>query len=375
MRTRRATATVAHVVPSMDIGGMETVIANLAGEIDRNRFRLVVLCLKHAGAIGLELREQGLPVRRIHPMVKGLSFLYPGALVSALRKEGARIVHAHTGCWHKAAVAARISGAKGMVYTEHGRRVPDSRNLMRMDRMAARITDRVVPVSISLFEYMNSVVGIPSRKLRLIENGIDTLRFNTISKSLEITRELGLTSEHVVLGSVGRLSPVKDQQTLIRAFHQAHRNRSNLRLILVGDGEERAALERLVAELGLQESVRLLGSRRDVRAILSTFDVFVSASISEGTSMTLLEAMASGKPVVATDVGGNGNVVIPGRTGLLVEPGEPEKLASAVLYIAANQRLRNEMGRNARRVVQDRFDVARMAREYEHLYDELIGDS
>ena len=163
---------------------------------------------------------------------------------------------------------------------------------------------------------------INSIKIHKIENGIDTRYFSPIPKNKNLLNELKISENHFIIGNIARLAPVKDHVTLIKTFDIARKIYPNMRLVIVSDGPEKSNLEALINELNLSENVMLLGFRRDIREMFSIVDMFVLSSISEGTSITILEAMAAGKPVIATNVGGTPNLVEDGKTGFLVSPSE-----------------------------------------------------
>jgi len=363
---------IAQVVLSLEIGGMETVIANIARNIDQDVFRLIVICLKKIGSIGHELQEEGFKVIQIKRMAKKISFLYPKRLVDTLRHEKVDIVHSHSGCWHKAAIAGKYSRVKGIIYTEHGRLVPDNNSVIMLDRIVSRLTDYIVPVSLDLSEYLKEVVRLNHGKIHRIENGIDTSKFYPREKNKELMEELRISEDVFIIGNIARLAPVKDHVTLIKAFDIARKTYPNMRLVIVGDGPEKSNLEALINELNLSENVMLLGFRRDIREMFSIVDMFVLSSISEGTSITILEAMAAGKPVIATNVGGTPNLVEDGKTGFLVSPSEPVLLGRKIIELINNKEIAKQMGLKARKVVQTNFSVERMTKKYVSLYLDLI---
>jgi len=364
--------TIAQVVLSLEIGGMETVIANIARNIDQDVFRLIVICLKKIGSIGHELQEEGFKVIQIKRMAKKISFLYPKRLVDTLRHEKVDIVHSHSGCWHKAAIAGKYSRVKGIIYTEHGRLVPDNNSVIMLDRIVSRLTDYIVPVSLDLSEYLKEIVRLDHGKIHRIENGINTEYYSPNDKDKKLLKELKISEETFVIGNIARLAPVKDHFTLVKAFAIARKSHPNMRLLIVGDGPKRSKLEKLISEMNLSQEVMLLGFRRDIKELLSILDVFVLSSISEGTSITILEAMASGKPVIATNVGGNSRIVIDGKTGFLVPPKQPVLLARKISELIENPKIAKKMGLHGRKVVQTNFSVERMTKKYVSLYLDLI---
>ena len=209
-------------------------------------------------------------------------------------------------------------------------------------------------------------------KISTIVNGIDIQQFRPRGKNKKLLQELGIDRSAFIVGNVARFSPVKDQETLIRAFNRAKETSRDMKLLLVGEGSEKVTLEKLIHAMNLSDCVFFLGFRSNINEILSLIDVFVLSSISEGTSMTLLEAMASGKPVIATNVGGNSKVVIDDITGFLVPAKNVEAIAEKITVLYANRKLREVMGFMGRDIVGKNFSLQEMIRQYEELYHELI---
>jgi sugar transferase (PEP-CTERM/EpsH1 system associated) len=352
---------VLHVILSLEIGGMEQVVSSLIQHLDQTRYTSVVACVEGLGPLALELQSKGIRVIKVSPMVPMVSFFFPSQLVQVIKGVNPDAVHVHSGCWHKAALAARLSGVKNIIYTEHGRIFPDSRAVVFLDWLYSPLTRHVVAVSDNLADYMCSAVGIAKSKISVIMNGIDVERF----RSARVRRVAG---EGLRVGIIARLAPVKDIATLVRAVAIVQRRHPNLLLVIVGDGPERNSLESLVQDLGLTSVVTFQGFRRDIPAVLEEIDIFTLSSLSEGTSITLLEAMASGKPVVVTDVGGNRAVVEQGVNGLLVPAAEPESLARALSALADDPRLCDSMALANIEKVTQHYSVQAMACHYEALY-------
>lgn len=363
--------TVAHVVLSLEIGGMETVIANIARNIDHDLYRLLIICVSTIGPIGYELRNKGIKVIQLPRMPRIISFLYPKVLIDILRAEKADILHCHSGCWYKAAIAGKFAGVKGIIYTEHGRQVPDYKSTIFFDRAVSKITDYVVPVSKNLSNYFKKIIKIDSRKIYEINNGIDTDYFSPQKKDKELLEKLGITDDALMIGNIARLAPVKDHIALIKAFALTEKHCPDIRLLIIGDGPERANLEKLVTELNLSNKITLLGFRRNIKGILSVLDLFILSSISEGISITILEAMACGKPVIATDVGGNSEIIAEGVSGFLVPPKDIKAMAEKITFFYDDRSVGKSIGRRAREYVIGNFSVQEMTLNYEKLYREL----
>jgi sugar transferase (PEP-CTERM/EpsH1 system associated) len=352
--------TVLHVILSLEIGGMEQVVSDLVQALDRKRFRPVVVCLEALGPIAEELKANGIMVIKLPPMIPKLSFLFPAPLIRVIKETGASVIHVHSGCWYKGAIAGRLAGVGKIIYTEHGRTFPDSKAVILMDRLVSRITSQVVAVSHDLANYLGEIVGVFPGKVSTILNGVDMNRFPVAGSSCG--------EREVRIGIIARLAPVKDVATLLRAMQIVTRDCPEVLLHVVGDGPERDRLELLAEELCISNKVQFFGFRRDIPKVLAGIDIFTLSSLSEGTSMTILEAMASGKPVVATRVGGNPALIEEGVNGFLVPAGQPAELAGALLRLARDGALRERLGANNRFRTAREYSIQAMVEQYERLY-------
>ncbi|WP_437278635.1 glycosyltransferase [Sorangium sp. So ce375] len=370
---------VAHVVLSLNVGGLERVVLRLLDRMARDRFAPVVCALEEPGALAEELARLGVPLVVI-PRGPGLDPGLPVRLAAWLRREGIRLVHTHNPGPHLygalaagfARAAALLGGAgPRVVHTKHGRNYPKEKRKVLVNRLAAALTDRVVAVSDDARAVALEVEHVDPAKVVTILNGVDTDVFRPGDAGAARAR-LGVPATGYHVGCVARLSPEKDHATLLDAFARLCAVRPDARLTLIGDGSERPALEAQAARLGLGGAVVFAGTRGDVAELLPAFDVFALASLTEGISLTLIEAAAAGLPIVATRVGGNPEIVLEGETGLLVPPGAPETLAAALEAVAVRGD-RAEMGLRGRARVMERFGLDRMARAYEDLYDEVLG--
>lgn len=213
--------------------------------------------------------------------------------------------------------------------------------------------------------------GLPS--VPYVLNGINTQAFNNITNKKEnLRRDLGLPITGQVVLHVGRFSQQKNHAVLIRSFHLLKQSRPDIHLWLVGEGRLRQSYERLVGELGLMDSVHFLGVRTDIPRIMAAADIFALSSDWEGIPLVVMEAMASGLPVVATSVGGVPELITPGVTGLLVPPGHPGKIAEAILRLLDDDGLRLAIGRASQKIARANFDQVVMARKYHQIYLDLL---
>lgn len=347
---------------------MERVLADIVIGCDPDRFESHVLCLQYLGRFA-----QGLDsVASLHvakPMGRG-SLLRPVALTRQIARLAPDVVHSHSGVWYKASVAARRAGVRRVVHTEHGRAKPDPVINRIVDGLAARRTDVVVAVSERLAQELPSALRISRDRITVIRNGIDISAYRPRPDVGEVRRELGLSPTTQVIGSIGRLEPIKGYDVMIEGFARLREMDAgrDVALVLAGNGSQRAELEKLVAARGLRGLVHLLGWRDDVHALQSTFQIFTMSSRSEGTSISLLEAMSAGLPPVVTDVGGNRGVLGPSLAHCLVPSGDPDALARRWAESLTDAGLRVRDAECARERVVTSFGRAAMAEAYERVY-------
>jgi sugar transferase (PEP-CTERM/EpsH1 system associated) len=285
------------------------------------------------------------------------------------------IVHTRNWTCIDAILGARLAGVRRVVHGEHGREAADPTGAnplrRRVRRALAPLVSRFVTVSQDLHRWLVDDVRVPAPKVQTIYNGVDTTRFAPGDRE-EARRALGIPLEAGVVGTVGRLDPVKDQAGLIRAVAGIQGQRPAM-LVIVGDGPLRGALDGLRYELGLGDRLRLLGERQDIPQILQALDCFALPSVGEGVSNAILEAMATGLPVVATRVGGNVELVRDGVTGRLVDVGQPEVLGRALAGYLGDPSLVRRHGAAARARAERDFGLARMLEGYGELYRSLMG--
>jgi sugar transferase (PEP-CTERM/EpsH1 system associated) len=364
---------IVHVVNSLEIGGLENGVVNLVNRIGP-RFRHVVVCLTTEGALRQRL-DSHVEVHTLHKH-RGHDVRAFLRLVALLRRIRPRIVHSRNWAAFDAVAAAYMARVPVVIHGEHGREIsdPEGQNRRRNGarRLCAPIIDRFVAVSDDLRRWLVERLHIAGSKVTTIHNGVDLGRFSH-QDQLESRVTVGIPASAQVIGTVGRLDPVKDQAGLIRAFARLASTRPQAMLVIAGDGPCRGELEALVVALGLERRVRLLGSRSDIPVVLGALDVFALPSIAEGISNTLLEAMATGLPVVATRVGGNPELVEDGRTGILVPVRDESALAAALDGYLDDGHLRTLHGKGARERVVQHFSLERMGHAYTELYTDLLA--
>lgn len=363
---------VLHVVLSTETGGMENIIYNLAVGHNNSRVKLKVLCLERIGGLSKNLAKLGIQEQLAGKMVPGISLIYPAGLIKLIKQSGCDIVHTHSGCWFKVAIAcAFIPGVK-MIYTDHGRFFPESKMRVFLDKMSIHFTDKVVAVGANLKNYLISKVKLPAKKVIQINNCIDSNRFFPAGNNEGIRKELGYAVDDVIIIIVARLAPVKNHRFLINTFKELSKKYPNAKLMIVGDGPLRNELEDLTAELQLGDKVNFMGDRNDVPKLLQAADFATLSSLSEGISLTILEAMSTGLPVVATAVGGNPSIITDGEDGYLADSGDLEAYSNCLEKLVDSCELRIEMGRKARETIVAKWSLNIMTKKYEELYAELV---
>jgi sugar transferase (PEP-CTERM/EpsH1 system associated) len=278
---------------------------------------------------------------------------------------------------------SKLAGVRRIIHAEHGRDSTDPQGnnpkYLRLRRWLAPLITRYVAVSPDLQRWLIDRVGIRPSGVVHIPNGIDVAKFKVAHGRRGPRKLLGdfAPPGTMLVGNVARLDKVKDHACLILAFKilcdQPGQTHDHCRLVIAGEGPQRGALEPQIAQLGLTEKVRLLGDRDDVPNLLAECDVFVLSSIAEGMPLTLLEAMAAGLPVITTNVGGTASVVVAGKTGILLPPSDPQKLADAIGVYVNDEKLRHQHGEAGYAHVVARFSLDKMMCAYETLYDQLLG--
>jgi sugar transferase (PEP-CTERM/EpsH1 system associated) len=369
---------IAHVLYRLDTGGMERVLVSVINHT-QSRYRHAVVCLEGFGALRQQVAD--VPCLALNKKL-GKDWGCYFRLWMTLRRLKPDLVHTYNFGALDAAPVARLAGVRRVLHAERGRTANDpngeSRKYRSLRRWLAPFIDRYLAVSGDLRDWLTEMVGIDPSRVVYIPNGIDAARYVVAPAKKQVRPLLGdfAPPDAIVIGTVGRPDPVKDQEGLISAFELLCESSpqfcERLRLVIAGEGPQRAALEARLAHLRLGNQVRLLGNRTDVPALLAEFDIFALSSIAEGMPGVLLEAMAAGLPVVATDVGGVGEVVSRGQTGLLVPARDIRALSSALGSYVSDEALRQQHGQAGRHCVETGFSLDGMLSAYTALYDVLL---
>jgi sugar transferase (PEP-CTERM/EpsH1 system associated) len=368
---------ICHVVYRFAVGGLENGVVNLINHLPANHWRHAVVSLTDIDtAFAARIRTPGVVLHAMHKR-PGQGFKLWPVLARLFKQMGPTIVHTRNLAALEAQLPAWWAGVSGRVHGEHGRDVEDMEGRSRkhqLMRLAYQpLVHQTIALGRELSEYCRLRVRIPPGRLHTIYNGVDTERFKPSPRGRVPIAGSPFNDPGLwVVGTVGRMQTVKAQPMLARAFAQALTGapdlRERLRLVLVGDGPLRAECETVLRDAGISDLAWFAGERADIPDVMRGLDCFVLPSLAEGISNTILEAMATGLPVIATSVGATPELVLPNSTGLLVDPGHAGALADALVWLANNPTKARELGQSGARRVAEDFSLARMVCDYESVY-------
>jgi sugar transferase (PEP-CTERM/EpsH1 system associated) len=370
---------VAHVVYRFDVGGLENGVVNLINYMPSDTYRHVVISLTEITDFRRRIGRDDVQFFALKKAPGHSIWIYP-QLFRLFRELRPVIVHSRNLAALEVAVPAWAAGVPVRIHGEHGRDVGDldgsNRKYQWLRRCYRPFVTHYIALSRDLEHYLTSRVGILPRKVSQIYNGVDTLRFSPAETRQPIAGCPFSDPMCCLIGTVGRMQVVKNQTALAEAFIRVLKTfpqlAASLRLVMIGNGPLRAQAQALLEQAGVAELAWLPGERDDVAEILRGLDCFVLPSLAEGVSNTILEAMASALPVIATDVGGNGELVESGRTGQLVEPADIDAMAQKIAAYAIDPRRARVAGAAGRAVVERRFSLEAMTQGYQDLYDRLL---
>ncbi len=372
---------VAHVIFRLDVGGLENGLVNLINRIPPQRFRHAIVSLTDHSAFRQRIQRDDVPVFSLNkpPGNSPVTLYKLWRLLKQLRPD---VVHTRNLAALEGTLPAALAGVPIRIHGEHGRDVEDldgsntRRQIVR--RLYKPFVHHYIAVSRDLESYLQQRIGVPHSRITQIYNGVDAERFHPAGERREEVPCAGFAGTgDFVIGTVGRMQDVKDPLTLARAFVRLVQTlpqaKRRLRLVMIGDGPLRERARVLLAEAGVEHCAWLPGERNDVPRMMRSFDLFVLPSLAEGISNTVLEAMASGLPVLATAVGGNPELLEPGVTGTLVPRNDPESMARAMRAYVESTELCRRQGSEARRTVERRFGMEDMVNAYMAVYDRLLA--
>jgi glycosyltransferase involved in cell wall biosynthesis len=357
---------LAYVIWSLGLGGAEQVVIRLAAGLDRRRFEPLICCLDERGPFAQQAEQAGIEVVAMGkrgPLDAGAAH----RLARLFRSRRIEVVHTHLwggNVWGRlAALWARVPK---VVTSEHNLDTWKKPHHFLIDRALAPATTRLVAVSRQVREFYEAN-GVGRGRWQVIHNGVDTGPAPARGRGAAF-RDLGLGPDAPVVALIGRLVPAKAPDVFLRAVALAAVRVPALQALVVGDGPQRSQLEGEAQRLGLAGRVLFTGVRKDVPQLLAGLDAVLFSSVREGLSLTMLESMAAGVPVIATEVGGTPELITHGRTGLLVPPGQPERLAQALVGLLEDPAAAAAIREAARKCVEERFSLSSMIEAHAELY-------
>lgn len=360
---------VMFLMTSMPVGGAETLLVNLIRRMDRTRFLPELCCLKSFGPLG-EVLAKEVPAfeHLIHHKFdffvwRRLARLFRQRRIDAVITVGA----GDKMFWGR--LAAWSSGTPVVMSAIHSTGWPDG--IGRLNRQLTLITDKFIGVAAPHGRHLIDVEGFPAHKVCVIPNGVDVERFHGNFDREKLRASLGIAPDAPVAGIVAALRPEKNHELLLQAAARVHQQIPAAQFLIVGDGPERPQLEQLTAKLGITGSVHFLGTRSDIPELLAALDVFVLTSHIEANPVSILEAMASCKPVVAPRVGSIADSVADGTTGYLCDAGQKDQFVARLVELLGNPVQASQMGAAGRQVVVDRWSLERMVEGYERQIEEI----
>lgn len=373
---------IAHIVHKFDTGGLENGVVNLINHMPADTFRHAVISLTEITDFRKRIHRRDVQFIALEKPSGHLLWIYP-QLYRLFRKLQPAIIHTRNLAALEATIPAWMAQVPGRIHGEHGRDVGDLNGTSRKHQWIRRIyspfVKQYIALSQDLAHYLTQAIGINEKRVTQIYNGVDATRFHPAPHPQNIPGCPFNRAEHWIIGTVGRMQTVKDQTNLAKAFVYAlHTNpelRDRLRLVMVGDGPLRRESLDILQAAGYAELAWLPGERNDMPEIMRGFDCFVLPSLAEGISNTILEAMATGLPIIATAVGGNVELVENGNNGRLVPNADPASLAKAIVALAEDPESAKALGHRSRKLVEDRYSLAGMVSSYQRIYEQALCSS
>lgn len=371
-RNNKEKINVIHLVEELTIGGLEKILTTIVLNLNKEKYNVSVWCLKEGGFFADELIKAGIEVKILH-IFTSRNPLSVYKVYKLFKSRKFDIIHTHA---YSAGTIGRISAflAGVPVIISHNQNIYDYYNKYYrfVEWFLSRVTDGIICVSDEVRKYTHEIQGIDSKRLVTIYNGIDTICAVHKKDTYDLRNELGIPRDNIVIGTIAQFSEKKGLGYLIRSASLLLERKKDVNFLLVGDGAIRGELKQLCLNLKMEGKVIFAGERRDIPEILSLIDIFVLPSIREGLPLALLEAMACGRPVIATNVGGVPEVIRDGINGILVRPKDPEALCCAMERLLHDEGEMAEMGGEGRKLCEKYFNSRVMVAKIENLYDTLV---
>jgi glycosyltransferase involved in cell wall biosynthesis len=358
-----------HLTYDMRIGGTEMVIKNLIEGTDSAIFDMSIFCIETPiGPWGIEMQNTGVPITAT---TRKLGF--DKSLIFAIRKHlkanNINIIHCHQYTPWVYGVLAALGTTTKVIFTEHGRFYPDSSTWKRklINPVLNLFSNQITAISKATKQALIEFENIPAKAIEVIYNGITPLKFDA-EKAKSLRKSLNIPENHMVLGTVARFDPIKNHTMMIKAFAQVLEQQPGCTLLIVGDGEERDNIEQCIKVLGLEKNVILVGYEPKPAEYIAIMDIFLLSSLSEGTSMTLLEAISVGKPCIVTDAGGNPEIISSNLNGKVTPNNNIKMFGDAIAELLQNRAKLAKYSKAASDTFNVKFIAQSMNKKYEKLY-------
>lgn len=361
---------ILHLIETSGPGGAEKMLINLVESLVLGDYKSIIGLMKD-GWLSRVLSDLGYEIL-ILPHTRSIDFKFARNLISVIKRKKIDVLHAHEFAMNAyGSMASAITGVP-IVTTVHGKNYFGERLRRRLAYRFVSRHSKMVAVSNDIADYLMKTIGICAKNIVTIHNGVRLDGFRKDGSARNRIREtLGLSDDQPLLGTVGNLYPVKGHIYLIKATAIVKKTVPDVKTVIAGRGELLDRLKVEVSRIGLENNIEFLGFREDIPQLMQAMDIFILPSLSEGTPLSILEAMASQIPVVATDVGGLSEIVENGKTGFLVPSEDPESLAEKILLVLENRELAGKMALEARKKVEKEYDLNIMVKKYVDLYDRI----
>lgn len=369
--------TVCHVIHALGVGGAEVLVDTMVRRMS-DRFRCVVAVLDDIGEIGQQLQADGFEVHHLH-REPGIDRGCAKRLNEFANELNVDILHAHQYTpFFQAMLSRGFLGRRPVLFTEHGRHFPDlpSRKRSVVNRLLLRRNDRLVGCGKAVRQALIDNEGLPANRVEVVYNGVDLQSLAGGNSSLRdsLRSSFGFTEQDFVAIQVARLHELKDHLTAVATIDAAQKQNENIKLLIVGEGDQRDAIQTEVQRLDLGQHVVLAGNRADIPDLLRAADCFLMTSISEGIPLTIIEAMAANLPVVSTAVGGIPEMIEHGKSGFLAKAKDSNSLAQHLVNLAQDDVLRTEIATAGNQQAHAGFSLESMLNGYAAIYKEMVND-
>jgi glycosyltransferase involved in cell wall biosynthesis len=364
---------ILHIMSKLPVGGVENQLLMILGKYDRRKLCPLVCSLSDKGEIGKEIEDSGIEVFSLHKLKHRFDWTIVKDIYNLIETRNVKIVRTHQ--YHAnlyGRLAAWLAKVPCIVASVHNVYTVDRKIHRRiMNKFLSRCSDKVVAVSETVKRDVLTYDGLAEDKVKVIYNGIDTDRFLNLNGGL-IRSKLDISSEAPVVGTIGRLTLQKGQKYLIDAVSTLREKFPQIVLLIVGDGPLRGELENYIRTLGIDRNIILLGTRRDIPPLLSAMDIFVLPSLWEGLGTALIEAMAAGKPIIATDIPAIREIINSEKVGILVPAKDSKAIASSVELLLDNKTLAETIGNSAKKRAFSHFNLDNTVQRYTSLFEDIL---